>query len=183
VSTLKQIQIQTLTPPLLVDTDLELERGWWLFVTLMERSQTLYTSGLPGFNLCVEIMELLVPRVVPSFHVYLVQLGVPISMWSQTWFLSLFAYETIPLAVSARIWDSFILDGIECFFRVTLAALKMYEHTLVSTPLDRLLPLLQRLCDVTDATALMRCAWALQIDPAIVARMRGIDELVTQYST
>ena len=61
--------------------------------------------------------------------------GFHTSMYSSSWFLTLFA-STLPLCASFRIMDIFLIDGIEIIFRVGLALLERSQNELLKLDME-----------------------------------------------
>ena len=53
-------------------------------------------------------------------------IGLHASMYASEWFLTLFSYR-LPLHTAARVWDTFVVDGIAALMRVGLALVAAHE--------------------------------------------------------
>ena len=88
------------------------------------------------------IFEILLSRYLPEIHQHLTSAGIPISMISFPWFLTLFM-NMFPLDVSrlvcfclykkicARVLDAFFFEGREVLFKVGLAYFKLKERSIL----------------------------------------------------
>ncbi|XP_018007619.1 uncharacterized protein LOC108665381 [Hyalella azteca] len=73
----------------------------------------------------------LVASLLPVLHAHLQKLQVTPDLYLLDWVLSLFT-RSLPLDAASRIWDVFIRDGDEFFFRAACGVLKLYECELLS---------------------------------------------------
>ncbi len=79
------------------------------------------------------------------------KLGVSPEHYLLDFFFTIFS-RSLPLGVSVRVWDCFLLEGQVFLFRTALALLKMYEGELLKSSLEQIVPLLRKLPeDVTEA--------------------------------
>lgn len=62
---------------------------------------------------------------------HLEQLDVSPHIYAQSWFFSLFTGQVLPLHLSARVWDYFLLVGTEALFRVSLSILLLMGPSLL----------------------------------------------------
>jgi hypothetical protein len=98
-------------------------------------------------------------------------------MFAQAWFLGLFCYPLIPLPVTSRIWDAFLVDGFSSLHRAGLAALQMRQDELLAASNEEtLLPLLTQPLLRYDPQVLMERAATLVItDKTLLYHMSVCD--------
>jgi hypothetical protein len=111
----------------------DLRLAFWLFVSVMKKAGNLFVSGIPGllsspislslvlacslfsslisigFNKCCAVFSRLLSGQLPQLAAYLNKHEIPATMYTQTWFLSLFCQDSIPFQLSSWIWDHFLL--------------------------------------------------------------------------
>ena len=49
----------------------------------------------------------------------------------------------LPLAIAARVWDNFLIDGVEYLFKTALAVIRLLSPHLVGLDIEDVLPILQ----------------------------------------
>ena len=115
-----------------------------MFVQLMNNFQigSFYTPHMGGLNVMLYQFDCLLEDFLPSIHDYFVKLDVQSSLYASQWFLTMFSYR-FPYKIVVRIFDLFLLLGIDAIFRVSLSILRKNEYTLLSKPFEELIDYLK----------------------------------------
>ena len=105
----------------------------------------LYLPSLPGLIISLLQFESLIKLYLPSLYQHFVSQGISVQNYASEWFLSLFCY-ILPLKLSLRIIDIFIIDGWKILFRAGLALLFKAKFKILSNNLsfDKILLFLKR---------------------------------------
>ncbi|CAB1324072.1 unnamed protein product [Coregonus sp. 'balchen'] len=110
------------------------EEAFCVFVKLMQdyRLRELFKPSMAELGLCMYQFECMIQA--QSFHT---------SMYASSWFLTIFL-TSFPLPVATRIFDIFMLEGLEIVFRVGLAILQMNQAELIQLDMEGMLQYFQR---------------------------------------
>lgn len=83
-------------------------------------------------------LENLVQEQLPELHVHFQSQGFQTSMYASSWFLTLFT-TTLNLAISCRVMDVFLSEGMEFIFKMALAMLVLGKEQLLSMDMEAML--------------------------------------------
>lgn len=131
------------------------EEAFWVLSAMIERilPDDFFSPSLLPSRACPLVLLDYVQEVLPRLHAHLVELGVDLAAICFSWFLSLFT-DCLPIEVRHlpflfsfsfvliptldaraqtlfRVWDVFLVDGLDVLFRVALGILKGNEQELV----------------------------------------------------
>lgn len=96
-------------------------------------------------GLCMYQLENLVQEQLPELHVHFQSQGFQTSMYASSWFLTLFT-TTLNLAISCRVMDVFLSEGMEFIFKMALAMLVLGKEQLLSMDMEAMLKVLSPVC-------------------------------------
>ncbi len=80
---------------------------------------------------------------LPQLHAHFTKEDVAANMYVYDWLLTIFS-RALPLDISARIMDNYLLNGSVFLFRTALGILSMYAADLKQLPFDVILKRLNR---------------------------------------
>lgn len=115
------------------------EAFWALLYLSKERGlHRIFKPGMPGLTKCIDIFGQLLHDVMPRLAAHLEKNGVPASMFSSKWFISLYSYS-LPVTLVMHIWDMFMESGWAVMWAVGLAILRLYESELMKRGMEHIL--------------------------------------------
>lgn len=108
------------------------EEAFWVLAALVERilPEHFFSPSLLPSRACPLVLSEYVQEHTSKLHAHLVELGVDLPAICFSWFLSLFT-DCLPVETLFRVWDVFLVDGLDVLFRVALAILKSNEQELL----------------------------------------------------
>ncbi|KAI0091279.1 rab-GTPase-TBC domain-containing protein [Irpex rosettiformis] len=108
------------------------EEAFWMLCAIVERilPPTFFSPSLISSRACPLVLLDYVQEMLPKLHSHLTSLGVDLGAICFSWFLSLFT-DCLPIETLFRVWDVFIVDGLDVLFRVALAILRNNEQELL----------------------------------------------------
>ncbi|XP_041696200.2 EVI5-like protein isoform X1 [Coregonus clupeaformis] len=121
------------------------EEAFCVFVKLMQdyRLRELFKPSMAELGLCMYQFECMIQELLPDLHVHFQAQSFHTSMYASSWFLTIFL-TSFPLPVATRIFDIFMLEGLEIVFRVGLAILQMNQAELIQLDMEGMLQYFQR---------------------------------------
>ncbi|KAJ7692151.1 rab-GTPase-TBC domain-containing protein [Mycena rosella] len=108
------------------------EEAFWALVAIVEKilPEDFFSPSLLPSRACPLVLLDYVKEYTPKLHAHLDDLGVDLPAICFSWFLSLFT-DCLPVETLFRVWDVFIVDGVDVLFRVALAILRSNEAELL----------------------------------------------------
>ncbi|EKM57867.1 uncharacterized protein PHACADRAFT_116285 [Phanerochaete carnosa HHB-10118-sp] len=108
------------------------EEAFWVLCAIIEKllPEDFFSHSLLSSRACPLVLLEYVKEQLPKFHNHLNKLGVDIGAVCFSWFLSLFT-DCLPIETLFRVWDAFMVDGLDVLFRVALAVLRRNEQELL----------------------------------------------------
>ncbi|KAE9401502.1 TBC-domain-containing protein [Gymnopus androsaceus JB14] len=108
------------------------EEAFWVLCALVERilPEEFFSPSLLPSRACPLVLLDFVKEYVPKLYAHLNDLGVDLPAICFSWFLSLFT-DCLPVETLFRVWDVFLVDGLDVLFRVALAILRNNEAELL----------------------------------------------------
>lgn len=83
----------------------------------------LFRPGFPGLRLCFFVQQRLTEMLLPDVaHVLQNEMLVP-SAYATSWYMTVYS-STVPFETHLRIWDAFLLDGLDVLVVVALGVLR-----------------------------------------------------------
>ncbi|KAF5385547.1 hypothetical protein D9757_006763 [Collybiopsis confluens] len=108
------------------------EEAFWVLCALVERilPEEFFSPSLLPSRACPLVLLDYVQEHTPKLYAHLNDLGVDLPAICFSWFLSLFT-DCLPVETLFRVWDVFLVDGLDVLFRIALAILKINEVELL----------------------------------------------------
>ncbi|KAI0076001.1 TBC-domain-containing protein [Panus rudis PR-1116 ss-1] len=109
------------------------EEAFWVLSAIIEKllPEDFFSPSLLSSRACPLVLQDYVQELLPKLHTHLTHLGVDLPAICFSWFLSLFT-DCLPIETLFRVWDVFLIDGIDVLFRVALSILRTNEQELLS---------------------------------------------------
>lgn len=127
------------------------EEAFWMLAAIVERilPDDFFSPSLLPSRACPLVLLDFVQELAPKLHAHLTELGVDLAAICFSWFLSLFT-DCLPVEVRSpcfiyltrvglrgavqtlfRVWDVFLVDGLDVLFRIALGILRSNEAELL----------------------------------------------------
>ncbi|KAI3605658.1 gtpase activating rab protein [Moniliophthora roreri] len=108
------------------------EEAFWVLTAIVERllPEDFFSPSLLPSRACPMVLLDYVRDHLPKLYAHLIELGVDLPAICFSWFLSLFT-DCLPVETLFRVWDVFLVDGLDVLFRVALAILRSNEQELL----------------------------------------------------
>ncbi|CAG0915874.1 unnamed protein product [Notodromas monacha] len=121
------------------------EDAFATFVKLMVdyRLREMFKPSMSELGLCMYQLECIVQELLPEIHTHFQSQSFHTSMYASSWFLTLFA-TAFPLPMACRIFDVFLMEGIETIFRVAIAILQHSRESLLQLDMEGMLKYFQK---------------------------------------
>ncbi|CCM04212.1 uncharacterized protein FIBRA_06379 [Fibroporia radiculosa] len=108
------------------------EEAFWTLAAMIERilPEDFFSPSLLSSRACPLVLLDYVRETMPKLHSHLIELGVDLPAICFSWFLSLFT-DCLPVETLFRVWDVFLVDGLDVLFRIAASILRMNEQELL----------------------------------------------------
>ncbi|TFY78596.1 hypothetical protein EWM64_g5421 [Hericium alpestre] len=108
------------------------EEAFWVLTAIIERilPEDFFSPSLLPSRACPLVLLDYVRELLPKVYSHLVQLGIDLPAICFSWFLSLFT-DCLPVETLFRVWDLFMVDGLDVLFRIALSILRINEKELL----------------------------------------------------
>lgn len=108
------------------------EEAFWVLSAIIERilPDDFFSPSLLPSRACPLVLLEYVQETMPRLYTHLTALGVDLPAICFSWFLSLFT-DCLPIETLFRVWDVFLVDGLDVLFRVALGILRSNEQELL----------------------------------------------------
>ncbi|KAF8636150.1 hypothetical protein AX17_003753 [Amanita inopinata Kibby_2008] len=108
------------------------EDAFWTLAAIVERilPEDFFSPSLLPSRACPFVLLDYVQVYAPKLYAHLTELDVDLAAICFSWFLSLFT-DCLPVETLFRVWDVFLVDGLDVLFRVALAILRSNEPELL----------------------------------------------------
>ncbi|KAJ7239392.1 rab-GTPase-TBC domain-containing protein [Mycena haematopus] len=108
------------------------EDAFWVLTAIVERilPEDFFSPSLLPSRACPLVLLDYVKEYTPKLYAHLTDLGVDLPAICFSWFLSLFT-DCLPVETLFRVWDVFLVDGLDVLFRIALAILRSNEAELL----------------------------------------------------
>ncbi|KIM85069.1 hypothetical protein PILCRDRAFT_817909 [Piloderma croceum F 1598] len=108
------------------------EEAFWVLAAIIERllPEDFFSPSLLPSRACPLVLLDYVQEFTPRLHAHLTNLGVDLAAICFSWFLSLFT-DCLPVETLFRVWDVFLVDGLDVLFRIALGILRNNESELL----------------------------------------------------
>eukprot|EP00835_Amoeboradix_gromovi_P000292 NODE_10_length_47437_cov_0.363429.p10 type:complete len:431 gc:universal NODE_10_length_47437_cov_0.363429:46973-45681(-) len=124
--------------------NLKEEESFAVFVQLMNNFQigSFYAPHMHGLEVMLYQFDCLLEDFLPNIHDYFVKNDIQSNLYASQWFLTMFSYR-FPYKIVVRIFDLFLILGIDAIFRISLSILRKNEYTLLSKSFEDLIDYLK----------------------------------------
>lgn len=145
------------------------EDAFAVFVRIMQglRLRELYTPNMAEIGLCMFQLESIIQEHIPDLYNHFQSQGLYISMFAAPWFLTLLTAST-PLPIACRVFDIFLLEGLEIIFRMGFAVLQILSQELQTQDMEGMIKILQKDLPIrleNEAERLFSTAFQLKFNP------------------
>ncbi|KAI0750042.1 rab-GTPase-TBC domain-containing protein [Daedaleopsis nitida] len=108
------------------------EEAFWVLAAIIERilPDDFFSPSLLSSRACPMVLLEYVQDLMPKLSAHLNDLGVDLGAICFSWFLSLFT-DCLPVETLFRVWDVFMVDGVDVLFRIAFAILRTNEQELL----------------------------------------------------
>lgn len=108
------------------------EEAFWVLSAIIERilPDDFFSPSLLPSRACPLVLLEYLQETMPRLYTHLTALGVDLPAICFSWFLSLFT-DCLPIETLFRVWDVFLVDGLDVLFRVALGILRSNEQELL----------------------------------------------------
>ncbi|THH33474.1 hypothetical protein EUX98_g726 [Antrodiella citrinella] len=108
------------------------EEAFWVLSAMIERilPEDFFSPSLLSSRACPLVLMDYVQELLPKLHVHLKDLEIDLPAICFSWFLSLFT-DCLPIETLFRVWDVFMVDGLDVLFRIAFAILRSNEEELL----------------------------------------------------
>ncbi|KAG6897016.1 hypothetical protein C0992_004661 [Termitomyces sp. T32_za158] len=108
------------------------EEAFWTLAAIVERilPEDFFSPSLLPSRACPLVLLDFVQEHIPKLYAHLTKLDVDLPAICFSWFLSLFT-DCLPVETLFRVWDVFLVDGLDVLFRVALGILRSNEQELL----------------------------------------------------
>lgn len=108
------------------------EEAFWVLSAIIERilPDDFFSPSLLPSRACPLVLLEYVQETMPKLYTHLTALGVDLPAICFSWFLSLFT-DCLPIETLFRVWDVFLVDGLDVLFRVALGIIRSNEQELL----------------------------------------------------
>ncbi|KXN83791.1 TBC domain-containing protein C4G8.04 [Leucoagaricus sp. SymC.cos] len=109
------------------------EDAFWMLAAIVEKilPEDFFSPLLLPSRACPLVLLDYVAEHLPKLHSHLTELGIDLGAICFSWFLSLFT-DCLPVETLFRVWDAFLVDGLDVLFRIALGILRRNEQELLS---------------------------------------------------
>ncbi|XP_037028411.1 ecotropic viral integration site 5 ortholog isoform X3 [Bradysia coprophila] len=151
------------------------EEAFAVLVQIMQqhRMRDMFKPSMAELGLCMYQLENLVQEQLPELHVHFQSQGFQTSMYASSWFLTLFT-TTLNLAISCRVMDVFLSEGMEFIFKMALAMLVLGKEQLLSMDMEAMLKFFQKEIPQrieSDPESLFNLAFGMKINTKKMKKM------------
>jgi len=144
------------------------EDAFAVVVRIMQdyRMREMFKPSMAELGLCMYQLDTLVQEHIPDLYVHFQSQAIHTNLYASGWFLTLYA-TCVPLNVACRIMDSFLLEGMEVIFRISISLLLRGKQELLYQDMEGVLMYFQKdmpLLFEADTDAILTEAFNLKIN-------------------
>eukprot|EP01122_Echinamoeba_exundans_P009352 TRINITY_DN3284_c0_g1_i1.p1 TRINITY_DN3284_c0_g1~~TRINITY_DN3284_c0_g1_i1.p1 ORF type:complete len:486 (+),score=65.15 TRINITY_DN3284_c0_g1_i1:45-1502(+) len=116
------------------------EDAFWMFVQLNKTYKIgdLFIPGLPLLQNLVYKLDRLTQILIPDLFLHLKQENVSPLMYASEWFSTIYSYN-FPFELTCRIWDIFLVEGLNYLLKIGLAILKIAEKDVLKLRFEQII--------------------------------------------
>ncbi|KAG8037454.1 hypothetical protein G9C98_005664 [Cotesia typhae] len=153
------------------------EEAFAVLVALMQeyRLRDMFKPSMAELGVCMYQLEHLVADTYPELSAHFTAQSFHTSMYASSWFLTLFT-TALSLPLACRIFDVFLMEGMDIIFKVALAMLDLGKDDLLSLDMEGMLKFFQKELPgraENDPDVLMNLAYGMKINPK---RMKKLEK-------
>ncbi|KAK2149211.1 hypothetical protein LSH36_462g01015 [Paralvinella palmiformis] len=121
------------------------EEAFAVTVKIMQdyKMRDIFKPSMAELGLCMFQLECMIQEHLPNLYSHFQVHGFYVSMFASSWFLTLFT-QTLPIPVACRIFDVFLVEGLEMIFRVGFAILQLILDELLARDMEGMITFLQK---------------------------------------
>ncbi|XP_057326261.1 ecotropic viral integration site 5 ortholog isoform X1 [Microplitis mediator] len=153
------------------------EEAFAVLVALMQeyRLRDMFKPSMAELGVCMYQLEHLVTDTYPELSAHFTAQSFHTSMYASSWFLTLFT-TALSLPLACRIFDVFLMEGMDIIFKVALAMLDLGKDDLLSLDMEGMLKFFQKELPgraENDPDGLLNLAYGMKINPK---RMKKLEK-------
>merc|ERR1719186_303499 len=121
------------------------EESFAVLVRIMAdyRMREMFKPSMAELGLCMYQLDTLVQEHIPELYVHFQSQAIHTNLYASSWFLTLFT-TSLPIALSCRIMDCLLSEGMEVIFRLSLTLLMMGKHQLLIQDMEGVIRYFQK---------------------------------------
>jgi hypothetical protein len=158
-------------------TKLEEEEAYWLFYHLMTSPKfclrSFFLPDLSGMIMCKFQFTHLFEWFLPDLYAHFAKREMHSDLLTE-WFMTLFTFAGFPRETACRIWDLFLVDGLQVIHKVALAILARAESDLMQLDFEQIIGYLKRAekdLVLLNADAVMKTADSFNVSSEMLQRL------------
>ena len=141
------------------------ESSFYMFHSLMKKYKLegIYFPNFPDLKKMLYVFLNLQKKFLPNIYNVLKKNEIMPTMYSSDWFMCIFSND-LPFNITVRIFDIFLLEGIEIIYKISLAVLKKKENEIVKCKggLFGIMPILKSCLDNLEVESLLKEAFSFK---------------------
>jgi len=108
------------------------EQAFWLFVQLMKKYglEGFFSTGTPKLAEYLQRFDIYIAKLLSKLHVHFKTHGIEVQIFASQWWRTLFSYN-FPLELVFRIWDVFLVEGLDFLIWVGLVILEQCQEEIL----------------------------------------------------
>ena len=116
------------------------EEAYAVFFKIMQdyKLRETFRPNMLHLGLCMFQLDCIVQEQLPKLYLHFQTQGFGPSMFASSWFLTLFT-SVLPISLACRIFDIYLVDGLEIIFRVGFAILQLCQEELLVADMEGML--------------------------------------------
>ena len=123
-----------------------------------------YTMNAEKMAIHIDAFNELLAEYLPAVHTHLHALGVKVDMFLYEWLLTIYS-RSLPLDITHRIWDNFLVIGSSFLFRTGLGLLHMNQSALLRSNFEQCLDMLMHPPSTMECNVLFDSIAAISLSP------------------
>merc|ERR1712038_39748 len=160
------------------------EDSFAVLVRIMQnyRMREMFKPSMAELGLCMYQLDMLVQEHIPDLSAHFQSQSIHTNLYASSWFLTLFT-TSLPIALSCRIMDCFLLDGIEVIFRLAISLLLIGKSELLVQDMEGVIRYFQKEMPAkfeADPDEVINIAFSLKINQK---RMKKMEKEYTTMKT
>merc|ERR1719422_2790744 len=160
------------------------EDSFAVLVRIMQnyRMREMFKPSMAELGLCMYQLDMLVQEHIPDLSAHFQSQAIHTNLYASSWFLTLFT-TSLPIALSCRIMDCFLLDGIEVIFRLAISLLLIGKSELLVQDMEGVIRYFQKEMPAnfeSDPDEVISVAFGLKINQK---RMKKMEKEYTTMKT